>query len=356
VLPEHYSLLSAYTGVQGVESAARDRPDVVLLDVNLPDLDGVSALKQIVARPLAPPVVMLSALTQPRVVKEAILAGACDYIGKPYELKELLGTLRTALAGADARREARAAVGDALLDGLIGESAAMRDVKELILRYAPSDSPVLVLGESGTGKELVARLIHERSRRRERPWVAVNCGALPESLMETELFGAEKGAFTDAVSRAGSFERANGGTLFLDEIGEMSPGAQTRLLRVIEEKELTRVGGSRPVPLDVRVVSATNRELKAETGTRFRTDLYYRLNVLPIRVPPLRERAEDIPVLAAHFLSLTGRTGVEISAESREKLIAHPWPGNVRELRNVLERASLAAARGVIRPGDLSFD
>jgi transcriptional regulator with GAF, ATPase, and Fis domain len=229
-------------------------------------------------------------------------------------------------------------------------------VKELILRNAPSDSPDLVQGESGTGKELVARLIHERSRRRERPWVAVNCGALPESLMETELFGAEKGAFTDAVSRAGSFERANGGTLFLDEIGEMSPGAQTRLLRVIEEKELTRVGGSRPVPLDVRVVSATNRELKAETGTRFRTDLYYRLNVLPIRVPPLRERAEDIPVLAAHFLSLTGRTGVEISAESREKLIAHPWPGNVRELRNVLERASLAAARGVIRPGDLSFD
>jgi DNA-binding NtrC family response regulator len=356
VLPEHYSLVSAYTGRQGVELASRERPDVVLLDVNLPDLDGLSVLKQIASRPLCPPVVMLSALTQPRLVKEAILGGACDYIGKPYELKELLGTLRTAVAGADARRAALVAVGDALLDGLVGESAAMRDVKELILRYAPSDSPVLVLGESGTGKELVARLIHEASRRRERACVAVNCGALPETLMETELFGAEKGAFTDAVARPGSFERANGGTLFLDEIGEMSPGAQTRLLRVIEEKELTRVGGSRSIPLDVRVVSATNRELKAETGTRFRTDLYYRLNVLTIRVPPLRERAEDIPVLAAHFLARIGRAGLEMSAESREKLCAHPWPGNVRELRNVLERAVLAAADGVIRPYDVSFD
>jgi transcriptional regulator with PAS, ATPase and Fis domain len=202
----------------------------------------------------------------------------------------------------------------------------------------------------------VARSIHEASGRRGGPCVALNCGALPETLLETELFGAEKGAFTDAVCRPGSFEQANGGTLFLDEIGEMSPAAQTRLLRVIEQKELTRVGGSRAIPLDVRVVSATNRELKGHAGDgRFRADLFYRLGVLPIRVPPLRERREDIPILAAHFLLLLKRTGA-IGAEAREKLCAHDWPGNIRELRNVMERAALSADTGTINARDVTFD
>ena len=357
VLPEQYTLLSAYTARQGIDAAAREAPDVVLLDINLPDMDGIAALRHVAARPAAPPAVMLTAMTEPRLVKEAILAGACDYIVKPYDLKELLGTLRTAVAGADARRAAAAGVGQALLDQLIGESAGMQEVKKLILRYAPSDSPVLILGESGTGKELVARSIHETSRRRSGSCVAINCGALPETLLESELFGAEKGAFTDAVSRAGSFEQANGGTLFLDEIGEMSPTAQTRLLRVIEQKELIRVGGSRAIPLDVRVVSATHRELTAHYDNRgFRADLFYRLSVLPIRVPPLRDRSEDIPVLAAHFLSLLGKQGTGMSAEAREKLCAHRWPGNIRELRNVMERAALAAEGNAIAARHVSFD
>jgi DNA-binding NtrC family response regulator len=357
VLPEPYVLLSAYTGRQGVETAAREGPDVVLLDINLPDMDGLRALRLIASRPLAPPVVMLTAFSQPRVVKESILAGACDYIVKPIEAAELLGTLRTAVAGADARRAAAGEVTDALMQGMIGESAGMRELKELIRRYAPSDSPVLVLGESGTGKERAARLIHDASRRRDGPCVAVNCGALPATLLESELFGAEKGAFTDAVSRPGSFERADGGTLFLDEVGEMSPAAQASLLRVIEQKELTRVGGTRTIPLDVRVVSASNRDLKTDVSAgRFRADLFYRLGVLPIRVPPLRERPGDIPLLAVHFLWQMGSKSRTLSDGARERLLGHSWPGNIRELRSVMERAALAADGGEIRPCHLIFD
>ncbi len=358
VLPEEsFVLLSAYTAREGVEACARERPDVVLLDIDLPDSDGLAALRRIVAQPLPPPVVMLTAHCTPRVVKEAILAGACDYVVKPFDAVELLGTLRTAVAAADARRILDDEVASALVRDMVGESPGIREVRELILRYAPSNSPVLVLGESGTGKERAARLIHETSRRKSGPCVAVNCGALPESLLESELFGAEKGAYTDAISRPGSFERADGGTLFLDEVGEMSPAAQASLLRVIEGKELTRLGGTRPVPLDVRVVSASNRDLKADVAAgRFRSDLFYRLSVLPIRVPPLRERRDDIPLLALHFLQELGRAEPDLGPGSRERLCAHPWPGNIRELRSVMERAALAAGSGPILPAHLSFD
>ncbi len=357
ILPEPYLLVSAYTGRSGLESAAREGPDVVLLDVNLPDIDGLMVLKSLLGRAAAPPVLMLSALSGARLIRDALLGGACDYIVKPYERAELLGTLRTAVGGADARRNAVGAMGETLLAELLGENPLMREVKQLILRYAPSDSPVLVLGESGTGKELVARSLHQASRRRQAPCVAINCGALPETLLETELFGSERGAFTDAVTRPGAFERANGGTLFLDEIGDMSLAAQARLLRVIEQKEVTRVGGSTPVSLDVRVVSATHRDLRSDLARNaFRADLFYRLGVLPIRVPALRERSDDIPLLAAHFLTLLGRPRTTVDEEALDLLRAHCWPGNVRELRNVMERAALSAGDGRISARHISFD
>jgi len=357
VLPDPYTLLSAYTGREGMEVNAREGPDLVLLDINLPDLDGIQVLKAIAARPTAPPVVMLTGHEEPRVVKEAILGGACDYLVKPFDLAELVGTLRAAVTGIDARRAAVHGSQEAVLTELIGESAGMREARQLILRYAPSGSPVLVIGESGTGKELVARAIHQVSGRRGGPYVALNCGALPDTLLETELFGAERGAYTDAVTRPGSFEQANGGTLFLDEIGEFSASAQTRLLRVLEQKELRRVGATRSVPLDVRVVSATNRELKSEIRTgRFREDLYYRLSVLPIRLPPLRDRREDIPMLALHFLAGLGKPMARIASDAAERLLEYPWPGNVRELRSVMERSALGATEETIRARDLSFD
>jgi DNA-binding NtrC family response regulator len=356
VFPDSYALLSAYTGAEGIEAAAHEGPDVVLLDIGLPDMDGIEVLRRILARPSPPPVVMFTARSEHPFVKEAILAGACDYIVKTGDLKELLGTIRTAVARADARRAAAAVVGATLLDGLIGESASMREMKQLILRYAPSSSPVLITGESGTGKELVARSVHDASSHHEGPYLPLNCGAIAETLIETELFGSEKGAYTDAVARPGRFEQANGGTIFLDEVGEMSPAAQTRLLRVIEQRELTRVGGTRPIPLDVRVVSASNRELRPGAANGgMRPDLFYRLAVLPIHVPPLRDRIDDIPVLAVHFLSLLGKPGMRLGDDAREKLRSHAWPGNVRELRGVMERAALAAEEGDIRARDVTF-
>jgi DNA-binding NtrC family response regulator len=345
VLPGAYTLVSAFTGRDGETAAARERPDVVLLDIGLPDIDGIEVLKRLASKVDAPPVIMLTALSDVKPVKEAILAGARDYIVKPYKLAELEGTIRRAVRFADTRPLAKA-IGAGDIPEIVGESAPIRSAKTLILRYAASDSPVLIQGESGTGKELAAKSLHGASRRSAESFVALNCGALPESLLETELFGSEKGAYTDAVARPGSFERANGGTLFLDEIGELSLRAQTRLLRVLEEKTLTRVGGSRPVESDVRIVSATNRDLKTEVKKGvFREDLYYRLSVLPVRMPPLRERQEDIPLIAFHLLSILTRKECFLTDGARGRLISHAWPGNVRELRNALERSLLACGR-----------
>jgi len=354
ILAERYTVLSAASAAEGLRALHDQDPDVVLLDIDLPDRDGLALLEDIMSCPSPPPVIMLTAYGEVDFVKRAIQAGAYDFILKDFTLKALDGALRRAVQNADARRLFLSAPAPEGFAGLIGESPPIRELKSLLARYAGSDAPVLIHGESGSGKELAAAALHRLSPRREGPLVAVNCGAIPESLLESELFGAERGAFTDAVSRPGCFERANRGTIFLDEIGELSPAAQVKLLRVLESQELTRVGGTVAVRLNVRVVAATNKDLYREIRKeRFREDLYYRINVLPLRVPPLRERPEDIPLLAAHFLA--ARPGLALRPEALDRLCAHSWPGNVRELRNVLERAAVVAEDRVIRARDVAL-
>jgi DNA-binding NtrC family response regulator len=358
VLPDLYSVLPALTAAAGLEALEREEPDLVLLDVNLPDQGGLEVLEQIVRRPLAPPVIMLTAFGDVELVKRAIQGGAYDYILKPYQLEHLEGTIRRAVQNIALRRSrSRTALPEGAqrsLGALLGESLCMRELKTLIVRFAPADAPVLIQGESGTGKELVARALHELSPRREGPFVAVNCGAIPPTLLESELFGAERGAFTDATTRPGCFERANGGTIFLDEIGEMPLQAQVSLLRVLEANELVRVGGTRSVPINVRVLSATHKELRSEADAGgFRDDLFYRVNVLALSLPPLRRRREDIRVLAASFLQQFLDGNVRFQEQALLRLEAHSWPGNVRELRNAVERAALLSDGKEIRTSEI---
>jgi len=364
VLQEHYNVVSALTAAEGLEVLNKTDPDVVLLDINLPDTSGLDVLDEILRRPMAPPVIMLTAFGKVDFVKRAIQAGAYDYILKPYTLDHLEGTIRRAVENIalrrayvqSAARSAGAAHPDSPVMGkLVGESRALKELKALIGRFAAGDSPVLIQGESGTGKELAAEAIHHLSPRKEGPFEAINCGAIPETLVEAELFGSEKGAYTDAISRAGCFERADGGTIFLDEIGELPPKAQITLLRVLEFKRIHRVGGTRSIPLNIRILSATNRDLKKDVQAgRFREDLYYRINVLFLQVPPLRSRDGDISLLCAYFLKQK-QADLRIHPQAVEKLLSHPWPGNVRELRNVIERAAVLTEGDEIRARDIQF-
>jgi DNA-binding NtrC family response regulator len=347
----------ALTGEEGLALLAETEIDLVLLDINLPDIDGLELLERIMALPEPPPVVMLTAYKEIRFVKQAIQAGAYDYIVKPYDLAELQGTIRRAVQNAVGRRRAaETPAAETALERIVGESKAIHDLKRLLARYGASDAPVLIQGESGTGKELAARVLWALSPRQEACFLPVSCAAIPETLLESELFGSERGAFTGAVTRCGCFERAQGGTIFLDEIGEMTVAGQAKLLRVLEAKELTRVGGSRPVHLNLRVLAATNRDLRAALREkRFREDLYYRLGVLPLTIPPLRERREDVPLLAACFLKTLSAEPLRLHPSAASRLQAHSWPGNVRELKNVIERAAVLAAGREIRSGDLAF-
>ncbi len=354
VLPEDYQLHSSLTGQEGLEAARALEPDVVLLDIDLPDRDGLEVLEELCGRILGPPVIMLTAYGDVELVKRAVQLGAYDYILKPYRLDQLTGTIRRAVQCLPLRRSCPPAEEHEALAALVGESPALREIRALLGRCGPSDAPVLIEGESGTGKELVAAALHRLSPRRGGPLVPVNCGAFPESLLEAELFGVERGAFTDAVARPGCFEQAHGGSIFLDEIGEMAPSAQVRLLRVLETKEVMRVGGRQRLPLNIRVLAATHRDLKEGIASgRFREDLYYRIGVLPIRIPPLRERKEDIPLLAVHFLQSRGKPQKSIEPQALERLERHNWPGNVRELYNVLERAALLGDGTMIRSRDI---
>jgi DNA-binding NtrC family response regulator len=346
-----YAVQSASSGQLALKVFDESDIDLVLTDYNMAGMDGLRLLKELVARDPSTIVVMITAFGSVDSVKEALRSGAYDYLEKPVDQETLLRTVAEALRGL---RQ--------LDDDIIGASEAMERVKKMILKVAGSASTVLIRGESGTGKEMVAKAIHRASPRASQIFLAVNCAALNENLLESELFGHEKGSFTGATGlRKGHFETASGGTLFLDEIGDVTPAMQVKLLRALQEKEVTRVGGTRPIPVDARVIAATNRDLEVMVKDgRFREDLYYRINVIPIVIPPLRERRDDIPPLVEHFIAkhaaAEGRKMRGLTGEARKLIMEFAWPGNVRQLESAIERAILLAETDRIEVEDLPFE
>ncbi len=360
-----HTVNEAEDGAAALQRIQQEAYDVVLTDLRMPNVDGMELLRE--AQRLAPEtqVIVMTAYGTIESAVDAIRRGAYDFLAKPFKEDELLLRVAKALEKRRLLGEVNLLAGEFRrrygLEHIVGRSAAMQDVLERVVRVAPTDATVLISGESGTGKELVARALHVASRRGERPFVPVNCAAITETLLESELFGHAKGAFTGASrARRGMFEEANGGTLFIDEIGETTPGFQAKLLRALQEGEIRRVGESAPVHVDVRVIAATNQDLRrAIAEKRFREDLYYRLAVVPIRIPPLRERREDVPLLAVHFLHrFVQRTGAgrTLTPEAVARLLEHDWPGNVRELENVLEQAAALAPGTEIRAGDVQIE
>jgi DNA-binding NtrC family response regulator len=342
-------------GAAALDWLAQHRADAVLLDLRMPGLDGMEVLRRIRAQNDPPPVAVLTAVPTSTNTIEAMRLGAVDHLTKPIGREELSALVTRLLAATEDARSPLAALGT---DELIGSSAAWREVQKTIGLLADNDATVLVLGETGTGKEVIARAIHRHGRRSKAPFVAVNCAALPGELLESLLFGHARGAFTGAVTdRAGSFREAAGGTLFLDEIGDMELTMQAKLLRVLQERVVTPVGG-KAVPVDVRVIAATHRDLQGLIRDgRFREDLFYRLGVVPLALPPLRERLADIVPLAEHFLAIAAASGTpkRLGADAAARLLAHDWPGNVRELRNAMERVSAFVRRSVVSAPDLGF-
>src|ERR1041385_3495234 len=334
------------TAEEGLKHAGE--ADLVLTDLKLPGMDGLELLEKLHAQNGHLPVIVMSAFGTVENAVEAMKKGAVDFLPKPFSLDHLTVVVEKALEVRklrDENRELREALGQRYkFENIIGGSAPMQEIFATIMRVAPTRATVLLAGESGVGKDMIARAIHQHSPRKDRPFVKINCTAIPENLMESELFGYEKGAFTGAnTSKPGKFEQANTGTVMLDEIGDVPASIQVKLLRVLQEREFERLGSNKTMHIDVRVIAATNRDLRAalEDGT-FREDLYYRLNVVPLDIPPLRERKEDIPYLVEHFAK---RFNGEISEGAMERLMNYHWPGNVRELENVVER-SILLARG----------
>lgn len=342
---EGYRVISAASGREAIDLLKTERPDVIILDIWMPEMDGIESLKQIKMEYPDQIVLMMSGHGTIETAVKATKLGAFDFVEKPLSLERILVLLQNATSVSDLTRENHALRRHAQKSRvLVGESSALRNIQEMIRRVAPTTGSVLITGENGTGKDLVAHSIHALSSRYNRPFVEVNCAAIPEELIESELFGHEKGAFTGATQlRRGKFDLANGGTLFLDEIGDMSLKTQAKILRILQEQKFERVGGSQTISVDVRIVAATNKDLKFEIQrNQFREDLYYRLNVIPFMIPPLRERKEDISVLANHFLSefstAHGRHKRILTPEALGVLTSYPWPGNVRELKNLVER------------------
>ena len=357
-----YEVETAASGEEALTLVDSFGPDVVLTDVRMPKMGGLDLLTTLRAKGNDATVIVMSAYGNMDLAIDAMKTGAYDYVAKPFKPDEVVLALRKAEEREALRRENRALRDEIRkehrFEEILAKSAAMQDIFRTVAKIADFKTTILVTGESGAGKELVARAIHRRSRR-GGPFVAVNCGAIPENLLESELFGHKKGAFTDAHhDRRGIFEEANGGTLFLDEIGELPLGLQVKLLRVLEDEKIRRLGDARDVQVDVRIVAATHRDLPAETKAgRFREDLFYRLNVLHIHCPPLRERREDIPLLIEHFVSRNNvRLGTRIrglDTEARRLLYEYSWPGNVRELENTIERAMVLAESDQIVATDL---
>jgi two-component system NtrC family response regulator len=348
-------------GAQAINKVQSKIYDLVLLDIKMPRISGIEVLKFIKEYSPDTEVIMITAYGDIKTAVETTKLGAFDFITKPYNFDELLVSIQNALEKRSLKLQNKLMQNEILrLVGgkeIIGQSKVLKEVLEIVARVAPTDATVLIQGESGTGKELIARLIHQNSTRKDKPLVTINCSAIPDTLIESEIFGHEKGAFTDAiVTKPGLVEIANGGTLFLDEVGDLSPIVQPKLLRFIETGEFRRVGGNNILKVDVRIISATNKNLNEEVQKgNFREDLLYRLNVVTIRLPSLRERKEDIPLLVEHFLKTKIRTKKTISPEAMEILMNYDWPGNIRELENVIERAAILARNDVIRPEDLAL-
>jgi DNA-binding NtrC family response regulator len=352
-----YDVKAAGSAEEGLKHASE--ADLVLTDLKLPGMDGLALLEQLRAQNMFTPVIVMSAFGTVEIAVDAMKKGAVDFLPKPFSLDHLTVVVEKALEVRklrDENRELREALGKKYqFENIIGHSAAMQEIFATVTRVAPTRATMLLGGESGVGKDMIARAIHQHSPRKDRPFVKINCAALPENLMESELFGYEKGAFTGAnVSKPGKFEAANTGTVFLDEIGDVPASIQVKLLRVLQEREFERLGSNRTQHTDVRVIAATNVDLREalEQGT-FREDLYYRLNVVSLNIPPLRERKEDIPYLVDHFAH---KFGGRISESAIERLMAYHWPGNVRELENVVERSILLASGPQVEAADVRID
>jgi two-component system response regulator AtoC len=353
--------VAAETVAEGLEHLKQSEFEVALLDLMLPDGSGIDVLQRMADEELGVEAIVLTGFATVDTAIKAMKLGAYDYVTKPARMEELELLVAKAAEKSRLRREnatlRRRLERQDAADGLVTDDSSMKDLLATLERVAPSDLPVLIQGESGTGKELVARALHRLSPRATQPFVAINCGAVPENLLESELFGHEKGAFTGAVIRKpGLFEAADKGVLFLDEVGEIAGSVQVKLLRALETKEFFRVGSTRPVRSDVRLVSATNKNVKAEMQEgRFREDLYYRLNGVTLKLPPLRERKGDVPLLARHFLDRFA-PGKKLTSKALETLQTYAWPGNVRELQMVIQRAAILSNKDALDEGDLPLD
>lgn len=358
---EKYKVDDASNGHEGITLAKELDYDVILCDIKMPDMDGIETL-ELLKQFTESPVVMISGHGTIETAVEAIKKGAYDYISKPPDLNRLLITLRNAMDKSRLVNETKALKKVVSKQyEMVGRSAAMAEIREMIEKVAPTNARILITGENGTGKELVARQVHELSNRSHAPFIEVNCAAIPSELIESQLFGHEKGSFTSAIKqRKGDFELAHGGTLFLDEIGDMSLAAQAKVLRALQENKITRVGGEKEIPVDVRILSATNKNLHEEIKAgRFREDLYHRLSVIVIHVPPLRERVDDIPLLVAHFteiiLQRMGKPAVKFTDDALVELQQYKWTGNIRELHNAVERLVILSGPVITRESVIRF-